>query len=268
MDNRREKIAFQREVAKVLLENLEHRGFVLTGSGALREHGLINRPTQDVDLFTRQQEASGFREATDHAIEALRDSGYSVQVHRDLDTFKDIIITRADQSVQVDFGVDYRGHDPAHMEIGAVLNMDDAVGSKVSALYSRQYPRDYLDVDAIRQSGRYTDESLLAVAESQDPGFDREYFSQILTGVKALDPDEVEPYGVEESQLRKVQQRLTDWAAELTSSRYTGLEEIRSLHRTDFPAQQKPGADKDTDPTEGRGKGPEQGRDQSGGIEL
>ena len=42
--------AAQREVARIALDSLE--GFALAGSGAIREHGVIDRPTEDVDLFT------------------------------------------------------------------------------------------------------------------------------------------------------------------------------------------------------------------------
>jgi hypothetical protein len=34
------------------LRSLDGTSFVLAGSGAMREHGLVDRPTEDVDLFT------------------------------------------------------------------------------------------------------------------------------------------------------------------------------------------------------------------------
>ena len=44
----------QRELAKIILGSLAEDGFALAGSGAIREHGLINRPTQDLDLFVKK----------------------------------------------------------------------------------------------------------------------------------------------------------------------------------------------------------------------
>lgn len=38
------------------------------------------------------------------------------------------------------------------------------MANKVGALFSRGEPRDYLDVDAIRESGRFADDQLLALA--------------------------------------------------------------------------------------------------------
>lgn len=267
MTSRDEELAFQREVTTALLENLAQHGFVLTGSGALREHGIINRPTEDIDLFTSQQHSTSFQDATSRAIQALKEAGYDVEVGRDLETFKNITITHDAQSVQVDFGVDYRGHAPAYMNVGAVLDINDAVGSKVSALYGRHYPRDFLDVDSIRQSGRYSDEELLNAAEAQDPGFDREYFSHILAGAKYLTVEEVGVYGVDADQLQQIQHRLQDWVSELAGPERAELDEIRSLHRADFPRQQQPGASNHAEPGHNAGLGPVQDRIQNNGIE-
>jgi hypothetical protein len=268
MTSRDDELAFQREVTTVLLENLSRHGFVLTGSGALREHGIINRPTEDVDLFTTQQQSMNFQDATSRAVQALKETGYDVEVGRDLETFKNITITRDAQSVQVDFGVDYRGHAPAYMDVGAVLDIDDAVGSKVSALYGRHYPRDFLDVDSIRQSRRYSDEELLSAARAQDPGFDREYFSHILAGAEYLTVEEVGVYGIDADQLQQIQHRLQEWASELATHEREELDEIRSLHRADFPRQQQPGTSNQAEPGHNPATGSVQGQAQDGGIEL
>jgi hypothetical protein len=42
----------QREITRMALRSLDGTSFVLAGSGAMREHGLVDRPTEDVDLFT------------------------------------------------------------------------------------------------------------------------------------------------------------------------------------------------------------------------
>lgn len=41
-----------RHVTRVALAEVGDQGFALAGSGALREHGFVRRPTEDVDLFT------------------------------------------------------------------------------------------------------------------------------------------------------------------------------------------------------------------------
>jgi hypothetical protein len=42
------------------------------------------------------------------------------------------------------------------MSLGPVLHPDDAVANKMCALSGRAEARDFLDVDAVLQSGRYT----------------------------------------------------------------------------------------------------------------
>ena len=46
-----------------------------------------------------------------------------------------------------------RGRQPVLMEIGPVLDLDDAIGSKVAALATRAAERDYLDVAAALARG-------------------------------------------------------------------------------------------------------------------
>lgn len=55
----------QRVVTRVALEAIGESGFALAGSSAIREHGLINRPTRDVDLFTSNRDPDTFTAAVD-----------------------------------------------------------------------------------------------------------------------------------------------------------------------------------------------------------
>lgn len=209
-------LRFQQEVTRLLLEQLQKPGFVLTGSGALREHGLIDRPTEDVDLFTEMSSAQDFGPATERAVAMLRDAGYDVDVNRDFPAYKALGVSRGGQRLEVDFGIDYRGHQPVRMAIGRVLAVEDAVGSKVSALYSRGYPRDFLDVDAIRRSGRFTDEDLLEAGRAQDPSLDRRAFGELLMDVRKIRYGEVAPYGVTEDEFEEIRERMIAWGKVLS----------------------------------------------------
>ena len=206
---------FQKEVAHTLLERLEQHGFVLTGSSALREHGIISRPTQDVDLFTQQSSEASFPQAMGEAKDSLEDRGFTVEVARTSETFQRLIVTSGKNRVDVDFGIDYREFPPATMEIGPVLALEDSVASKISALYGRGLPRDFLDVDSIRQNSGFSDEKLLALAKNQDPGFEEVQFAHMLQQASRLRLGEVQEYGVSEEQLKGVQQRLSQWSEKI-----------------------------------------------------
>ena len=49
--------ALQREVATIALRTAARHGFALAGGNALIAHGIIDRPTDDVDLFSNQETA-------------------------------------------------------------------------------------------------------------------------------------------------------------------------------------------------------------------
>ena len=57
-------------------------GFALAGSGAIREHGLVNRPTQDVDSFTVENDLERFSSSVDKVVSTLREAGYDVEIWR------------------------------------------------------------------------------------------------------------------------------------------------------------------------------------------
>ena len=163
----------QREITRLALRSLDGTGFALAGSGAIREHGLVDRPTEDVDLFTS-----------------------------DVDLFARLEGTTADgHQVDIDMGADWREAEPAVLAIGPVLSLEDAVGNKLSALYSRAYARDFLDVDSIRASAKFTDAELIRAAIERDPGFEVPMFVTQLQLVHRVLPEQVSQYNVDADQL-------------------------------------------------------------------
>ncbi len=62
-----------------LIAGADH-GFALAGGNALVAHGLVNRPTQDVDLFSPEPGAP--RGGIDAVRRALESRGYRVEVTR------------------------------------------------------------------------------------------------------------------------------------------------------------------------------------------
>lgn len=100
------------------------------------------------------------------------DGGYVVEVlepaSKHNGEFVRLAVARAGHSVQVDVARDWREHPPLPLDIGPVLHLDDAVGSKVTATIGRGLPRDYLDVAAAQR--RYPRRLLLQLAFHRDPG--------------------------------------------------------------------------------------------------
>jgi hypothetical protein len=63
-----------RRVATVALRVATRYGFALGGGNALIAHGLITRPTMDVDLFTNEE--TGVEAAAGAVESALREAGF------------------------------------------------------------------------------------------------------------------------------------------------------------------------------------------------
>ena len=206
----------QREITRAALIALDGRGFALAGSGAIREHGIVDRPTRDVDLFTNDLDPAAFESAVDQLTSELRGAGHTVDELRRAPQFAQLQIrTESGQSVDMDLAVDWRELEPVALSVGPVLSLEDAVGSKVGALYSRAAERDFLDVDSIRASGHFTDAQLMTAAAERDAGFDTVMFAGQLEQVNRVRPEMVARYGVDADQLVALQGRLTGWAAEL-----------------------------------------------------
>lgn len=204
----------QRSVAATVLRVVGPHGFVLAGSGAIREHGLVDRATRDVDLFTDRYDQELFRTAVEDAVGVLGAVGHTVEVRRRTAFFAQLLVTMADgDRVELDLGYDWRGSDPAQLPIGPVLAVDDAVASKLDALYGRLEVRDFIDVDAIRASGRWTDAQLLRLVAERDNGYDDAMFAHQLGLVARVTDDRFAEYGISPQEVAALRARMLAWAA-------------------------------------------------------
>jgi len=178
-----------------------------------------NRPSGDVDLFTDWQRRADFPAAADLVIEALTDNGFVVDVVARADTFARLLVFRADEPdvepQKMELAADWRAHPPVTLSVGPVLHPDDAVGNKMAALYGRALARDFLDIDAVLASGRYTSDELLRLIESADPGFDRATFADVLGAVDQISDAAFAPYGIDTASIGGLRQRFAEWQKKL-----------------------------------------------------
>lgn len=209
----------QRELTTAALTALDGRAFALAGSGAIREHGMVDRLTHDVDLFTNDPDPAAFESAVEHLASELKRVGHAVEEVRRSPQFAQLrITTPKGRSVEMDLAVDWRENEPVTLAVGPVLSLEDAVGSKLSALYTRNEARDYIDVDSIRASGRFTDAELIDAAMQRDAGFEVEMFAQQLDQIQRIEPRRFEEYGVGAAQLDAIKERFAQWAAALRAT--------------------------------------------------
>ena len=175
---------FHREVAAIALRAAAPHGFALGGGNALIAHGIIDRFTQDVDVFSDEQ--GGVEAAADAVDAALREAGFGTERRDKTGGLADIfygmseglaewIVTGPDgDQMMLQMAYFDRARRPVTMDVGPVLDLEDVIGGKVCALASRIEPRDYVDTAAALEL--YSMEQMIGFARRLDPGLtDRDF---------------------------------------------------------------------------------------------
>src|SRR5690349_8950240 len=189
-------------------------GFALAGGHAIAAHGILERPSEDVDLFADWQRRADFPTAVSEVIAAYRAEGLDVQVDLRLDTFARLHVTdpgEPDRQHRVELVANWRAQPPVQMDIGPVLHPDDVMAGKMDALYNRAAARDFLDIDAAISGGHYTLDRLCQLAHQADAGFDRKLFAAMLGRIDRLDDEDFIEYGVDPRYVAGLRRRVQDW---------------------------------------------------------
>jgi hypothetical protein len=209
----------QREVATIALRTAARHGFALAGGNALIAHGIIDRPTDDVDLFSDQETAVAA--AADAVAGALRDAGFET-VRRDTDGglgdifygmgqgLAEWIITAPDgQQTMLQMAYFDRTRGPVTMDVGPVLDLEDLAGSKICALASRVEPRDYVDTAAALQ--RYSVAQLISFARRLDPGLEDRDFADAGSQLDRMPDGVFVRYGLSPADVARLRQQFAAW---------------------------------------------------------
>ena len=206
-------------VARIALRAAAGHGFALGGGNALMAHGIIDRRTEDVDLFT--DEESGVAAAADAVETALRSEGFRPERQDKTAGLADVFygmgeglaewIVVAPGGSQMILQMSYfdRGRKPVIMDFGPVLDLEDVVGGKVCALASRAYERDYVDTAAALK--RYTPAQLIALAQRLDPGLTSEDFADAARRLDRMPDAAFTALGLTPKAVATLRTRFTPW---------------------------------------------------------
>lgn len=210
---------FHRDVAAIALRAAGQHGFALGGGNALIAHGIISRPTEDVDLFTNED--NGVKAAAGAVGEALQAAGYETE-RRDTaggladvfpgmgDGLAEWIVTAPDGAqMMLQMAHFDRGRSPVTMDVGPVLDLEDVIGSKVCALASRVEPRDYVDTAAAL--GRYTVAQLIGLARQLDPGLTERDFADAGRQLDRMPDGMFARYGLTPADVADLRERFAAW---------------------------------------------------------
>ncbi len=210
-----------RRLAQIGLGVAETYGFALAGGYAVQAHGILDRPSEDVDLFTGWDRREEFSAAVDAVVMAYRNYGYDVTVTQRFETFARLSVIDPDdpdRPRKVELAANWRARSPVKLEIGPVLHPDDVAAGKMSALYTRAEPRDFLDVDAAVTSGRYLRAQLCGLAAEADAGFDTRVLADVFGLLERYPDRRFTAYGVDQEHITGMRMRFADWRAELDAS--------------------------------------------------
>lgn len=201
-------------VARIGLSATRDQGFALSGGQALTVHGIGNRQSRDIDLFTDRQ--TDFGQAVDNLRTAYAEQGYQVDVPVQRDEYAEMHVTKDGRTTELDLGRDYRSRPPVETSVGPTLAVDDAVGSKVSGVYTRGDAKDYVDLQAASQSGRYSRDELLALGDEREiDSMDREMFAEQLEGAARIPDAKYAEQGLGPEQTAALKQDMNGWAQEM-----------------------------------------------------
>ncbi len=208
-----------RRVAPVALRVAVRHGFALGGGNALIAHGLISRPTMDVDLFTNEE--AGVGAAAGSVQAALRQAGFTAEREDTDGGLGDVIegmgeglaewtVTAPDgQQMMLQMAYFDRAGRPVTMEVGPVLDIEDVVGGKVCALASRAEPRDYIDTAAALR--RYGVADVIGFARRLDPGLDDRDFADAARRLDRWGDAVFAPFGLGPAEVAALRAAFRAW---------------------------------------------------------
>lgn len=199
-----------RQLIRIGLATLADRGFVLAGGYALAAHGVGSRPSEDVDLFTDRLDCD-FDAATTELAAAYRAAGRQVDVVRRAPEFVRLVVSRR---TSVDLARDFRSRPAVRLDLGPVLDLDDAAGSKVATVYGRAAAKDFLDLAELL--GRFSPERLLELGDQRESvPLDRHIFAAQLASVDRIATAEFTRYGVGPAQVADLRSVMRAWSTRI-----------------------------------------------------
>ncbi len=173
--------------------------FFLTGGTALAEYYLHHRYSEDIDLFTLNNTALADALVSMPAI--ARDLGATYEERVRTTSFQQAFLFSQGEELKIDFVRDVGTQFGAHQRVGNVI-VDaelNIAANKVTAIFGRTAPKDFVDLYFLLQKGYALDE-LMRLAQEKDLGFTEFYFAGSLNQIRQVHalPRMIKPLTLEE----------------------------------------------------------------------
>ncbi|MGW5659527.1 nucleotidyl transferase AbiEii/AbiGii toxin family protein [Streptomyces sp. NPDC003758] len=186
----------------------------LAGGDAVRAHGLVDRPSRDVDVAT--ESAAPMEEITSAVRAGLEERGWAVRPLGTDPLAARLGVTEPATGEECELQVlkEALWHPPVVTELGLTVSLEDVVGMKVRALADRGFARDLIDVHAA--SDRFSHPELEELARRHAGGtFDLTDLQARLTGAEWLDDSQFAAYGLDETAITELHRWAQQWADDI-----------------------------------------------------
>jgi hypothetical protein len=188
-------------------------GLGIAGGYAVKAHGLVERPSEDIDFATGT--AAPVEQIVDALAGAYQEAGFEVQVLSADGRKGHLLVTfPLGGTYRVDVLKEPLNHPIVWMEFGPVIALADAVALKMGALHDRALPRDVLDAHGA--SSLFTRAELITACHA---ALDDEFSLEILRDQLAFAstyPDEAfTRYGARPEFIAEVKAWALSWSTEI-----------------------------------------------------
>ncbi|HEX3716271.1 MAG TPA: nucleotidyl transferase AbiEii/AbiGii toxin family protein [Trebonia sp.] len=189
-------------------------GLAITGGYAVKAHGLVDRPSEDIDFATSHP--APVEEMTEALAASYRQAGCQAQVLNTGGRFGHLdVVLPSGGACRVDILKEPLNHEPAMMAFGPVVALADVVALKVGALHDRGVIRDVIDVHAA--SKIFSETELVTMARAAlDDEFRFESLRDQLDRAQMYPDEEFALYGLDANQSAAIRVWAIDWSARLS----------------------------------------------------
>ena len=113
----------QERIAALVAGLPEARGFALAGGAGLAAHGLLDRPTRDLDYFASPEDPSAVHALASAVERTCAEHDLAVRRERQAEAFVRLSVSDGSDDCEVDIAIDYRALDPVQTRIGPTLDL-------------------------------------------------------------------------------------------------------------------------------------------------
>jgi hypothetical protein len=193
--------------------------FVITGGYAVQAHGIVERPSRDIDVAT--DSSIPMENLASQLIAGLTERGWRVRVIGIEPVSARFMAADPElgEECEVDILKEGFTRPPVDTPYGRVLSLDDVIGTKVRALADRGYARDLIDIHAASRLRTQGELESLGSRLAWDE-FSLEGLAMRLGSVQWRADEEFAAYGLLKADILDLKRWAQAWADDINRRIY------------------------------------------------